>query len=786
MRIAEQHIAMSKMSKIIFVAVAAAVLLFAGVMASSFASRLQANAATYPQITTVQATLNDDGFPTELQVVGENFDETSRAFTRDYMGANISLPILEYTATTMRVQIPTDLPQWTTYDLLVVDNVMGRGELELEAIKNQPATPVIANVETDIEEDGSYVLTVTGDSFYNGVSLTLCEAGNGLCYYGEILSKSRTSVVASFDSTNFRERVYDLQVGNGGDSTQMLSVFTHSPAPQIDSVYLEIQSDETLYVGIEGSNFVNDVTVTINGVSTENIQYFGPNSLVATYDASALSAGEYDLVVAKPNGKSATYSVTVPTLPNPVVDYAVISPTIEGGLYVDVYGLNFFEGTVVTLGDTELEVTYREGGYLMATIPDSIAEGEYELKVTNRIGGATAYAETLIVDRPDVEVFYVNPNSVVVDGSDKMVFVVGSNFAEGATVAFGNQQVVVDSMSSTEIFVAVPTQGFTETATVDVTVTNPDGRTYTLADAFTYAVYGPPVISSVNFSESDGKKWMTIEGDGFFRDEGALEVVAFASLVKLNGVALPMCTDGTGLTVAEFEEMFSGAPLPLNASDTAPCFKVFDKEEDSDPWPVIGNGLIKVWLSDDFDTSNSGVVTVNAINYEATLRTKPTSIVYDDSAPYIFNAAAPAVNSETPLQESPTIDKRPTFSGKTVPGSTVTVTVNSDPVVCTTVADSNGDWSCTLPSDLVPGLHSARVVVATPGGETVTYGPYAVNVAAGEPTVITNETPGAPNTGAKRVMAIWLFIVTGSVSALAVGSVIAARRREKADKTHQS
>lgn len=99
---------------------------------------------------------------------------------------------------------------------------------------------------------------------------------------------------------------------------------------------------------------------------------------------------------------------------------------------------------------------------------------------------------------------------------------------------------------------------------------------------------------------------------------------------------------------------------------------------------------------------------------------------------------------------------RPTFSGTALPFSVVTVTVNSDPIICTTTADANGNWSCTLPSDIPDGLHTITTVVENPvSGLQTTFGPYYIQV--GPDQVITgnedglttpvNSVPGVPATG---------------------------------------
>ena len=95
------------------------------------------------------------------------------------------------------------------------------------------------------------------------------------------------------------------------------------------------------------------------------------------------------------------------------------------------------------------------------------------------------------------------------------------------------------------------------------------------------------------------------------------------------------------------------------------------------------------------------------------------------------------------LLGNPTIDKRPAFMGTAPAGSTVTVTVHSDPVVCSATADADGNWSCTLPSDLEPGQHTVFVHITTLSGQILDLGPYIVTVGG----TITNNTPLAPNSG---------------------------------------
>lgn len=83
----------------------------------------------------------------------------------------------------------------------------------------------------------------------------------------------------------------------------------------------------------------------------------------------------------------------------------------------------------------------------------------------------------------------------------------------------------------------------------------------------------------------------------------------------------------------------------------------------------------------------------------------------------------------------------------TYAGGTVKVTVNSDPIICTATADSDGNWSCTLPSDIPAGVHTVTVELYNPATNTTeTMGPYYIEV-TNEGTIIDNGDIEAPNTG---------------------------------------
>ena len=84
-------------------------------------------------------------------------------------------------------------------------------------------------------------------------------------------------------------------------------------------------------------------------------------------------------------------------------------------------------------------------------------------------------------------------NDMVTGGAT--VQIIGENFQDGATVTIGgNAASNVIFVSPTELAVAVPAG---TAGTADVVVTNPDGKSSTLAGGFTYIELPPPTLTRV-------------------------------------------------------------------------------------------------------------------------------------------------------------------------------------------------------------------------------------------------------------------------------------------------
>jgi hypothetical protein len=77
-------------------------------------------------------------------------------------------------------------------------------------------------------------------------------------------------------------------------------------------------------------------------------------------------------------------------------------------------------------------------------------------------------------------------------------------------------------------------------------------------------------------------------------------------------------------------------------------------------------------------------------------------------------AGAPTLTVTGPI--GTTVTTTPTVSGTATPGSTIEIRDSNNVLLCTTTAQPNGNFACTLTSPLPVGPNTLRVTASGPGG----------------------------------------------------------------------
>lgn len=129
-------------------------------------------------------------------------------------------------------------------------------------------------------------------------------------------------------------------------------------------------------------------------------------------------------------------------------------------------------------------------------------------------------------------------------------------------------------------------------------------------------------------------------------------------------------------------------------------------------------------------------------------------------------ATSSAVTIDSPVKNSSVTTTQPTIEGTAPAGSTVTITVYSDPITVTVVADANGNWNYTLGQPLASGPHTIVVAAQDPNTGTSNTATLAFVVATGDENGASGSAVPVSGTTENTIILLglgMLFILTGSI-----------------------
>jgi hypothetical protein len=313
-------------------------------------------------------------------------------------------------------------------------------------------------------------------------------------------------------------------------------------------------------VTITGSGFQDGAQVAFGGAAATEVHVFADAIIIAVTPAH--DAGAVAVTVTNRSGQSGSLDsaftyVTPPPAPAPTITRiepatapaSGLSPTSTAlddhhGQPVAIIGTGFQPDAAVTFGGTPVDhATTLSSTVILTTAPDRAA-GKVDVVVTNPDGqSATSpqqftYAAPTPGAPPKIATVVPSPGSSD-DHRSVLVTITGMGFVRGATVMFGDAAADhAEVIGSTVILTTAPQHA---PGTVSVTVTNPDGQSDTLANAYTFVA--PVTVASItpNTGTSAGGDSVTITGTSF--QPGA--AVIFGHTPATNVV---VNADGTSIT----------------------------------------------------------------------------------------------------------------------------------------------------------------------------------------------------------------------------------------------
>ena len=321
--------------------------------------------------------------------------------------------------------------------------------------------------------------------------------------------------------------------------------FTVTPSPfvvnQGDSVTLDVSTksnDSAIAHGFLLEQYFPN-GVTLNRGQHRTITFVANVPGTFTYVCTVPSCGTGH------NNMVGELTVSAPASPPTITSFTPTQGSANGGNNVAITGTNFQNGATVKFGDTAaVSVTVNSSTSINATSPVHAA-GAVDITVTNPDGQTATSPNPFTYLTAAPSITSVTPSSGSNAGGTPIT-IAGSNFVTGATVTIGGAPATVTNVTTGSITATTPPGPFdlATTASRDVKVTNPDSRSFTLSNGFTYTLPAPAITGlSPNGSVPGGGTSVTIVGSGF--SSGVAMSVTFGGVAGTNVVV----TSPTSLSV---------------------------------------------------------------------------------------------------------------------------------------------------------------------------------------------------------------------------------------------
>jgi hypothetical protein len=250
---------------------------------------------------------------------------------------------------------------------------------------------------------------------------------------------------------------------------------------------------------ITGSDFLTGARVYLGGLEAVAVTVLDASTIALTVPAIPAGQGDQtvDVVVVNPDGGSARledgFTYTEPESSPKISRVKPASGRTQGGTPVTISGSGFTTSSegeapgVFFAGRLAQEISWVNETTLWVRTPPG-EPGWATVTVINPDGGAATLVNGFTYEeRPGPQVTAIDPVSGPSAGGTQ-VTITGSGFDPGVSVTFGAAAAQsVERQSDTALLVVTPAH---DLGTVDITVTNPDGSSFTLPEAFTFV--GPP------------------------------------------------------------------------------------------------------------------------------------------------------------------------------------------------------------------------------------------------------------------------------------------------------
>ena len=535
-------------------------------------------------------------------------------------------------------------------------------------------------------------------------------------------------------------------------------------------------------ITISGSAFQNGATVTVGGTAATLVNVVDSTTITATTPMHA--SGAVTVAVTNPDTQTGQKAgaFTYVAAPNPTL-IAPPAGSSNGGSMVTLTGTGFAAGATVTLGGSAALV-----GTITATsisaMTSAHAPGTVDVVVKNSDGQTGTLAAAFTYNSAAAPVLQTVMPGIGSANGGTVLTLAGSSFAAGATVTVGGTPATnVTFSDATTVFATTPAHA---SGMVAVTLTNPDGKSTTLMNAFNYTSAAAPIITTVvpGSGSSLGGSGVTVNGNGF----------ASGAAVRFGGAlvtSVVVAADGNSLTALTAAHAAGTVDVVVTNPDTQSATKTGGFAYTAAPAPTLtsispGSGPTIGGTS--VTLVGTGYVTGTTVKFGAT----PASVTVAGNGLSITAIAPPHAAGATDVtvtnpdgqsvtesgafnytgSPAPTIASVSPAAGSSNGGTPITVTGTGFSNAIAITLGGNAAGSVVVAANglsltAVTAAHPAGpvdVVVTNPDGKSATRSGGFTFVAAAAPTLATVAPANGPSAGGTAVTLTGTNFVGASVS----------------------
>lgn len=455
-----------------------------------------------PEITSIAPSNGPSAGGTNVKIYGKYFMNGAKV----KFGDNYSTSVTFYNDTYLYVKAPAS-QVWGPVDVAVENpdetSALSKGGFTY----NEPPKLTVSSITPNQGyTTGNETVTIAGTEFKNGAKVYFGDTESPSVVVNSDVKLTVKTPVAAQEST------VDVKVVNPDGAESILPQsfsFVAPPPPKGPTITTVTPNSGRLDVNtliyVDGSDFVQGAKIFIG--DTELTADFLSSTRLRVRTPLWPQPETVAVKVVNPDGQFSMLDagftfLAPPPKPDPVI--TSVTPAngpMAGGTLIYVDGSNYQQGAKLYMiqngVETELSAEYLSSSRLRLRTPASTEPGSVDFKVVNPDSKEAVLLSAFTYNTPPVIPDPVISSISPAVGNKKggnIVDIYGTDIQQGATVTFGSTTVNLYSfVDSTHVRVKAPASILA--TTVDVTLTNPNGKSSSLVNAYTYQESQPEITA---------------------------------------------------------------------------------------------------------------------------------------------------------------------------------------------------------------------------------------------------------------------------------------------------